>query len=295
MRFGLVGTGPWAHQVHGPGLASAPGTELVGVWGRDTEKARTLSEELGARPFADYAALLAEVDAVAFAVPPDVQAGMAVEAVRAGKHLLLEKPVATDLGAARRLAALVQEQGVASVVFFTDRFAEAGTWMEETRRAGGWTGGSLRWLAALATPGNPYAGSAWRWERGALWDIGPHALSMLTATLGPITELEAVGGVGDLVHLVLTHDSGATSTATLSLQVPAGAEDHEVVLWGERGLVRMPPRAGDNATVAYGAAVARLSAAAEGADNPVDVHFGVHVVELLHRAEQMLRTSHEAG
>ena len=34
MRFGLVGTGPWARRTHGPGLKAASGVELVGVWGR---------------------------------------------------------------------------------------------------------------------------------------------------------------------------------------------------------------------------------------------------------------------
>jgi predicted dehydrogenase len=262
--------------------------ELVGVWGRDESRTAALAAELGAEPYADYDAFLADVGLVAFAVPPDVQATMALAAAERGKHLLLDKPVAIDVELARQLGDAVRRNGVASVVFFTDRFAESAEWMDQARRAGGWLGGSLRWLAALGTPGNPYAESAWRWERGSLWDIGPHALSTLSATLGPITSIDAVGGPRDQVHLVLSHESGATSTATLSLQVPAEAVDSELVLWGEHGLRRMPPRGGDTAGLAFGNAVAQLVAAASGADNPVDVHFGVHVVELLHLAETEL-------
>lgn len=288
MRFGLVGTGPWAQLVHGPGLVQADGVELVGVWGRDPGRAGALAGRLGVTPYDDLDALLDQVDAVAFAVPPDVQADVALRAAEAGKHLLLDKPVALDVDAAHRLGDAVLRSGVASVVFFTDRFSESAGWIEQARSTGGWLGGSMRWLAALDTPGNPFAASAWRWEQGALWDIGPHALSTLSATLGPITSVEAVAGARDLVHLVLTHDSGATSTASLSLQVPPEAADIETVLWGEHGLSRMPQRTDDAAPRAFANAVAQLLAATSGADNPVDVHFGVHVVELLHDAQTAL-------
>src|SRR5215203_4992490 len=77
MRFGLVGTGPWAERVHGPALSGTPGIELVGVWGRSEERASALATDLGTTPYVDLDALVADVDAVAFAVPPDVQAELA--------------------------------------------------------------------------------------------------------------------------------------------------------------------------------------------------------------------------
>ena len=77
MRFGLVGTGPWATMVHGPGLLEARDADLVGVWGRSAEKAETLATSLGVTAYDDCDALLADVEAVAFAVPPDVQAELA--------------------------------------------------------------------------------------------------------------------------------------------------------------------------------------------------------------------------
>jgi hypothetical protein len=120
----------------------------------------------------------------------------------------------------------------------------------------------------------------------------------LSATLGPISSVEARGGIGDLVHLVVTHGSGATSTATLSLQVPPDATDSELVLWGAQGLVRMPPRS-DSSAPAYRKAVAHLVAAAEGApgaaDDPVDLSFGVRVTELLHTAERRIAETRAAG
>ena len=94
---------------------------------------------------------------------------------------------------------------MASVVFFTDRFVdETRAWIDDVRGTQGWHGGWVRWFSALQEPDNPFGASPWRHEAGALWDTGPHALSTLIATLGPIASLTAVGGRGDEVYLVAT-------------------------------------------------------------------------------------------
>ncbi len=228
LRFGLVGTGPWASIAHGPGLVASQSVDLVGVWGRRTEAAEALAADLGVAAFSGedgFEAMLDQVDAVAFAVPPSAQGPLALRAARAGKHLLLDKPISDDLEVARELAAAVEEAGVASVVFFTDRFSP-GTrgWLADRDDDGGptaWQGGWMRWFSALQEPDNPYGQAVWRQERGALWDTGPHALSLLGVALGPVVDVLARAGQGDLVHLVVTHESGATSTVTLSQFVPS--------------------------------------------------------------------------
>lgn len=290
MRFGLVGTGPWAQATHGPGLKAAEGAELVGVWGRDAAKANALGDQLGVRGYDDYGQLLESVDALAFAVPPAVQATMAMEAAAIGKHLLLDKPVADTAEDATALAEEVAKEGLATVVFFTDRFnPEVRAWFAEAERTGGWKGGWTRMLASLDAPGNPYANSPWRREqRGALWDVGPHALSNLTAVLGPITGLTAVSGEGDLVHLVLKHDSGATSTASLSLSAPPEGINFETGFWGSGGVIS-PPERSTPVVECYSLAVTELIAAAESGDShPTDVVFGAQVAALLAGAEAQL-------
>ena len=72
MRFGLVGTGYWARETHATALAAHPGAELVGVWGRSFERATGLADSFGAKAYRDVDEMFADVDAVAFAVPPDV-------------------------------------------------------------------------------------------------------------------------------------------------------------------------------------------------------------------------------
>ena len=287
MRFGLVGTGPWAGLTHGPGLAHAEGIDLVGVWGRRSHEAARLAGALGATAYHDYPTMLADIDAVAFAVPPDVQAVLAHQAACAGKHLLLDKPVATDVVAAHSLADAVEAHAVASVVFFTDRFVDVSrAWFAQVRRTGGWLGGWTRWLSALQDPENPFGASPWRRERGALWDIGPHALSTLSTALGPVEFVVAVAGAGDLVTLTLRHSSEATSTATLSLFAPPAVESYETTLWGQHGFTVMPPRPEDSyADLLANAAQELVAAANSGQRHEVDVTFGVRIVELLADAQ----------
>ncbi|MGL5811494.1 MAG: Gfo/Idh/MocA family protein [Nocardioides sp.] len=291
MRFGLAGTGPWARLAHGPGLRSAAGIELVGVWGRDPAKAREVAAGLSVEAYDDYPALLDEVEAMAFAVPPEIQAGLATRAARAGKHLLLDKPVAGGVPAARELAAAAGEADVASVVFFTDRFVpEVRDWFESVRVRGGWQGGWLRWFSALQAPGHPFGHQSWRFERGALWDTGPHAISTLSQTLGPVVAVRATAGARDLVHLVFEHESGATSTASLTQFVPPEAQTYDLTLWGETGLSRMPDRiSGEYDGPLRTAAEELVAAAGAGRTHPTDVHFGARVVELLAEAETKLR------
>ena len=290
MRFGLVGTGPWASIAHGPGLAAAAEAELVGVWGRHPDKRQALASKLGVRAYEQFEVLLDDVDAVAFAVPPDVQAGMAPLAASAGKHLLLDKPLATTVPAAHAVRDAARAAGVASVVFFTDRFAaRTRQWLGQIRSKDGWRGAWLRWFSALQEPGNPFGSSPWRQELGALWDTGPHALSILDAALGPVTSITAVSGDGDLVEFVLRHESGAMSTVSLTQFAPPAATNFDAAVWGEAGISPMPPRSDDAYSDLLATAAEELVAAAvSGEPHEVDAAFGTRIVELLAAAEAQI-------
>ncbi|GAA2042576.1 Gfo/Idh/MocA family oxidoreductase [Streptomyces cheonanensis] len=295
MRFGLFGTGPWAQLTQGPALARHPGVDLVGVWGRRPDAARELAGHLGTRAYEDADALIADCDAVAIALPPDVQAPLAVRAARAGRHLLLDKPLATTVPAAREVAEAAQASGVASVVFFTLHFTpETAAWLAEQGTKDGWVNGRAEWFAGIFAPGSDsrYASSPWRRERGGLWDIGPHALSVLLPPLGDVTGLDAVGaarGPGDMVHLTLRHVSGASSTVTVSLGVPPQASSMTAVLRGTPGIVTLPDRDDPGHVAAFAAAVDALERAARTGDpHPCDVRFALRVTEILAAAEERL-------
>ncbi|MFE7214475.1 Gfo/Idh/MocA family protein [Streptomyces sp. NPDC001698] len=290
MRIGLLGTGPWARMVHAPALSGHGELDFAGVWGRRTAAAKDLAERHGTHAYDDLDALLAEVDAVAIALPPHVQADLAVRAARAHCHLLLDKPLAATVEQGRAVVGAVRETGVASVVFFTVRFQpEPEAWIAEQAARGDWFTARAQWLGAVFTGDSPFAASPWRREKGALWDVGPHALSVLLPVLGDVQRVTAAAhGPGDTVHAVLDHVGGASSTLTLSLTAPPAAAGATVELRGEAG-VTLLPESSEDAVAAYGRATdALLAAARTGRPHPCDAVFGLRVTEILAAAEAEL-------
>ncbi|MEV7676518.1 Gfo/Idh/MocA family oxidoreductase [Streptomyces sp. NPDC088752] len=288
-RIGLLGTGPWAGHTHAPALAGHPGVDFSGVWGRRPEAAEALATASGTRAYEDVDALFEASDAVALALPPDVQAPLAVRAAAAGCHVLLDKPVATTVAGAREVADAVTAAGVASVVFCTLRFAEpTASWIEEQAAADGWFLGEAHWLGSLYGSGSTseYAASPWRREKGGLWDVGPHVLSVYLPVLGDVTAITAAPGPQDTHHLVLRHASGASSTATLTLSAPPEASEAALTLFGTKGRAEMP--GWDGAVDAFGAAVDALVASARtGTPHPCDARFGLRLTEILTEAERL--------
>ena len=237
LRVGIVGAGPWAKRVHAPGLHAHPRMRLTAVWARRPDAAKELARPYDADVVDGFDALLDAVDAVAFAVPPAVQAELAVHAADAGKHLVLEKPLAADVAAAEATVRAVERNGVAALLMLTRRYApEVRDWLTGLGKLGGWKGGTAQWLAG-GLLGGDYAGSPWRQERaGSLLDAGPHALDLLDAALGSINLVHyAQRDAGDLWHLVLGHASGANSTLALSLRVPVQPALVEFTIYGSQG------------------------------------------------------------
>ncbi len=290
LRFGLAGTGYWARTTHAPALASAEGIEFVAVWGRNPGAARALAAGTGATAYADFGAFLAEVDGVAFSVPPDVQAAMAARAAAAGKHLLLEKPIATSAAAGNELVQAVQAAQVASVVFFTLRFqSDVRAWLADvTSGHHHWSGADLVWLGSSLRESSPF-NTPWRREKGGLWDLGPHAISLLWACLGPVGSVTADAGQADVAHLVLHHRSGATSTVTVSLSASAAAEGFGCYVWGDAGRSAAPGVTVQPVTLLR-VALAELAGNATSGQtaHPCDVRFGQDVVYVLAEAERQL-------
>jgi predicted dehydrogenase len=282
-RFGLFGTGYWAAETQGPALLAHPDVEFAGVWGRNPAKAARLADRFGARPYDDVDALIADVDAIAVSLPPDVQAGIAERAARAGKDLLLDKPLALDLTAADRVVGAVEDSGVASTIFFTNRFQPSiNGFLDDAAAEVGWHGSRILMFGSIFRPDSPYQDSVWREVHGGLWDIGPHALSVTAPVLGPVDEVAAMAGPRSTTHLLLRHAGGAVSTFSLTLDAPQ--ELFRLELFGEPG-TRLVPDRGDPAAVAFGRAIDHLLARGEG----LGVHFGREVVAVLTAAETAYR------
>jgi predicted dehydrogenase len=124
MRVAVVGTG-FARQVHLPGYALIDGVELAAVCDNRPGRAEQVAGEFGAdrwcENFDDILAM-ADVDVVDICTPPRLHAPMALAALSAGKAVICEKPMSSDLGTAERMAEQAAKSGLRSAIHFQSRY-----------------------------------------------------------------------------------------------------------------------------------------------------------------------------
>ena len=123
LRAAVVGVG-MIGRLHARIYHEHPLAELVGVVDVDAERAEEIGREFGVSWYRSVEDLLFEADAdvVSVATPEQARYQPAVACAQAGKHLLLEKPLAPNLEEADRLVAAIQETGVLTMVNFILRF-----------------------------------------------------------------------------------------------------------------------------------------------------------------------------
>ncbi len=233
VAVGLIGAGPWARSMHARMLAAGPQTRLAAVWARRPDAAAEVAAPYGAPVAGSVGELLDACEAVAFAVPPHVQAPLAVRAARAGKALLLEKPLGGDLASARAVADAVADSGVVSQLVLTKRYHPS-TRQFLARAAGLQVLGARSCYLHGAFLGGA-AATGWRLEQGALPDLGPHLLDLLDTAAGPITAVRSTGDSRHWIELTCEHESGAVSQASLSGRVPLPQGRTQVELFGPGG------------------------------------------------------------
>lgn len=286
IRVGLVGGGPWAAKAYVPLLSGGPETRCVSVWARREEAARALAAPCGADVAPSFEALLGTCDAVAFAVPPDVQAELAVRAARAGKALLLDKPLALEIAPARALAAAVADAGVVTQLMLTHRFRPGVIAFLDRARDFGAIGAKLAFLSGAFVRG-PYA-TPWRIEHGALHDLGPHAFDLLEAALGEIVEIRGAGDPRGWVSLVCRHAGGAVSELALSGVMHLPQTVFEVKLYGPRGAIEFDAVAAAAEDPLASARRAFAAAVRDGRSGDLDVRRGVRLQERIEQARVAL-------
>ena len=126
--FGIIGAGGIAQSQHLPNLTRAPHVRLKAVCDLDAAKLRAAQQKYGIpEATADHAALLAdeEIHAVVVATREDQQARLSLEALRAGKHVYVEKPVGGTPEEVEQVVAAQRETGRFVAVGFNRRFAPA--------------------------------------------------------------------------------------------------------------------------------------------------------------------------
>jgi predicted dehydrogenase len=269
----------------GPILAAGPQTRVTGIWSRTAAHAQELSETLHAPALDDLDALFAVCDAVSIAVTPDAQPDLAIRAARAGKTLLLEKPLGVDAAAAGTIVDVVNETGVGALVMLTYRFDPVlPDFLAEVERIRP-VGGRACFISG-AFLGGPFA-HGWRLERGAVLDIGPHVLDMIEAGLGPIVAVEAVGDPLGWVSVNCTHESGATSGVSMCCNAATATGRTEVEVYSPTGVAFYDARTVDHRARADQIRT-DLVAVAGGAEHPANVARVLHLQELIDEIERQL-------
>jgi len=293
VAVGLVGAGPWAEMLHAPMLAGGPETTLAGVWARRPEAARALAGAHGSRAVGSLEELWDVCEAVAFAVPPDVQAELGVAAARAGKHLLLDKPVALTVAAAEELAGAVDDAGVVSQMVLTNRYSPLGRAFLAEADGFQTVGARCASLSGALLADSPFS-TPWRRRHGALLDVGPHLFDLLEGAVGSIEELSGRGDPLRWVSLTCRHAGGQVSEVSMSLSLPLAETVFECVLYGPAGALayqRPPDPAAALADLAAAGATLRkefAEAVTSGIPSTLDVHRGVALQRLIDVAARSL-------
>ena len=121
LRAGVIGVGHLG-QHHARLYASLPGSQLIGVVDQSIERAQMVADRHGARVFRTVDELLSQVDVLSVAVPTSGHYTVAQACLNAGKHVLVEKPIAVTLEEAQELVQLAKQRGCCLQVGHSERF-----------------------------------------------------------------------------------------------------------------------------------------------------------------------------
>jgi predicted dehydrogenase len=199
IRVGVIGCGGIARNRHLPALAAQPDVELVAVCDVQSGCAEAMAEQYGIRSaFSDYRQLVAmdELDAVDICTPNDAHAAPAVAALEAGKHVLVEKPIARNAKEAQGMVDAARKSGKKLMVAQCWRFRSDCQALKRFAQAGEMGEMYYARAQALRRRGIPGWGVFTDKEKqggGPLIDIGVHVLDCAMWLLGHPKPIAASG------------------------------------------------------------------------------------------------------
>jgi predicted dehydrogenase len=221
-RFALVGAGLFG-EMHARAYTSHPEAELAVICDLNAARAKEVAEKYGvAKHCTDWREVLQDgsLDAVSIATPDFAHAEIAVALATAGKHLLVEKPLATTVADCERMVAAAKQSGVKVMVDYHNRWNPV--FVEAYRRARAGELGRPRYLyyRVSNTTFVPLQMLSWADRSSVLWFLGSHATDMTCWLFGEwpcrvysVSRREVLKGLG-----VDTPDFFATT-----FEFPSGA------------------------------------------------------------------------
>ncbi len=248
LRFGIIGCGVIG-QTHATALAAVPEARLVAVTDLDPTRARSLAEKHGATPYTSIQEMLdrAELDVVDVCTPSGLHGEQACLVMRAGRHVIVEKPMEITRSAIDQMLRVQEETGVKLAVISQHRFDAASQQVHDLVTEGAFGrlvlgNAHVPWWRAQTY----YDSGAWRgaWELdggGVLMNQSIHSIDLLQWMMGPVRGVHAY--TDTLAHQMETEDvavavlrfaSGALGTIAATTSAYPGVTTR-IEVFGDKG------------------------------------------------------------
>lgn len=267
VRVAVIGCGSISKYRHIPEYAANPNVQLVAFVDPVMERAQHYAEQYGAKAFADYETMLAEVkpDAVSVCTPNVFHAPMSIAAAKAGAHVLVEKPMAVSDAEAEAMIQAAKDNGVKLMVGHNQRLVPLHVKAKQILDSGV-LGKVLTFRTSFGHPGpdawSVDGASSWFFRKdealmGAMGDLGVHKSDLIRWMLNDeVAEIGAFVGtlhkegtqVDDNASCLLRMKSGAIGTLVASWTYYRG-EDNSTILWCENGVMKIGTHPDDQVIV----------------------------------------------
>ena len=263
IKVGIIGCGKIAQVRHIPEYAANPDAEVYGFYDINLARAEELAKKYGGKAYATYEELLADPEIVAVSVcaANHAHAEITIAALKAGKHVLCEKPMAVTLQECEDMVAAAKESGKYLMIGQNQRLAKAHAKAKELIEQGAI--GKVLTFRTIFGHGGPETWSidpgsnVWFFDKtkaamGAMADLGIHKTDMIQYVLGTkivktqavLTTLDKKDATGSLIGVddnaicIYQMENGVIGTMTASWTYYA-AEDNTTVIYGTKGELRL--------------------------------------------------------
>ena len=253
INWGIIGCGNVTELKSGPAFNKVEHSKLVAVMRRNAEKAAEYASRHGVPKWhsdADQLINDPEVNAVYIATPPDTHASYAIAAMKAGKPVYVEKPMARNYQECQEMIRVSEETGMPLFVAYYRRSLPAFLKVKELI-ADGIIGKPLTVNIRLhkSVPERDLKPETQFWHvnpeiagAGYFYDLASHQFDYLDFVFGPVTEVNGIAKniaglypAEDTVSAAFAFDSGVSGTGSWCFVVPKGSEEDIIEITGTKG------------------------------------------------------------
>lgn len=251
--WGFIGCGEVTEKKSGPAFNLIEGSEVVAVMSRKAEKAKSYAERHGVkRWYTDPQELINDpkVNAVYIATPPSTHATYAIMAMKSGKAVYVEKPMASNYEDCCRINRIAEKTGVPCFVAYYRRYLPYFNKVKEFVESGA-VGKVVNVQIRFAVPPRDLdynkTNLPWRVQAdiaggGYFYDLAPHQIDLLQEMFGPIIEAEGMkanrGGLyttEDSVSACFKFDNGLPGSGSWCFVAHESAKEDRIDIVGDKG------------------------------------------------------------